>query len=114
MRLPINSFQSFSPTIHCKEDGGEEEVLVINQVPACIKYYIGTLLGYAATTPAAEKARADCFIMNVCDYIDESRKSFHPVKGSMSFKEQTEEGDTESKERTKTSMPIRLVYFDKI
>jgi glutathione S-transferase len=101
----------FPPAIHhIPTDGGEE--VIINQVPACMQY-IGTMLGYAPSSPA-EKARADCILMNATDYIAEGRSSFHPVKNTMSYNDQKEEGDKASKEWSKTRMLIWLAYFEKI
>lgn len=101
----------FPPAIHHVPTDGSEEV-IINQVPACMQY-IGTMLGYSPSGPA-EKARADCILMNATDYVAEGRSSFHPVKDKMSYAEQKEEGDKESKEWSKTRMLIWLAYFEKI
>jgi glutathione S-transferase len=101
----------FPPAIHhTPADGGEE--VIINQVPACMQY-IGRILGYTPVTPA-EQARADCVLLNANDYIAEGRRTFHPTKDSMSYKDQQEEGDKVSKEWTESRMLMWLAYFDKI
>ena len=49
--------------------------------------YIGEVLGYAPVTPA-ERGRAESVMANAIDYIAEGRRSFHPVKDSMSYNDQ--------------------------
>lgn len=100
----------FPPAIHHKPEQGEE--VIINQVAACMSY-IGTMLGYAPSTPA-EKARADCVLLNACDYISEGRQTFHPVNNHASYKDQMEQGDKASKEWSKARMLMWLAYFEKI
>lgn len=101
----------FPPAIHHVPSDGSEEVM-INQVPACMQY-IGDTLGYTPSSPA-ERARADCILMNATDYLAEGRRQFHPVKDSMSYSDQAEEGDKVSKAWTQQRMPVWLAYFDKI
>jgi glutathione S-transferase len=100
----------FPPAIwHRPKDG--EEVLV-NQVGACL-IYLGDELGYAPGS-TAEKARANSIMLNALDYIAEGRQSFHPVKNHMSYLDQKVEGDTASKEFSKTRMPTFLHHFNKV
>jgi len=91
---------------------GEEEPVLINQVGACM-IYLGDQLGYAPQT-AAEKARANCIMLNALDYVSEGRSSFHPVKNSMSYNDQKEEGDKVSKEFSQLRMKIFLQHFNKV
>lgn len=102
----------FPPAIwHRPASGGGEEVMV-NQVGACM-IYLGEQLGYAPSN-AAERARADSILLNCLDYIAEGRASFHPVKNSMSYYKQKEEGDTVSKQFTKDRMKKFLHHFHKV
>jgi glutathione S-transferase len=94
------------PTAH-----GTEEVLV-NQVGACM-IYLADALGYAPATHA-EKARANCMMMNAIDYIADGRSSFHPVQNTMSYHDQKEEGDRVSKEFSTGRMLKYLAYFHKM
>ncbi|CAJ1945550.1 unnamed protein product [Cylindrotheca closterium] len=111
---PIPNPVFFPPAIwhRPKKDGEEEEEVIINQVGACVMY-IGEQLGYAPQS-AKEKALANMITLNALDYIAEGRSSFHPVKNSMSYSDQKEEGDKASKEFTKTRMPIWLAHFEKM
>lgn len=109
---PLPNPVFFPPAIwHRPADNAEGEV-VVNQVGACCMY-IGEQLGYAPQSPK-EKALADMITMNAVDYIAEGRSSFHPVKNTMSYNDQKEEGDKVSKEFTKTRMPIWLAHFEKM
>lgn len=100
----------FPPAIwHRPEDG--EEVL-INQSGACM-IYLGDVLGYAPSTPA-ERARATAVMLNCMDYIAEGRSSFHPVKNTMSYHDQKEEGDKFSKEFCQSRMKNFLLHFNKV
>jgi glutathione S-transferase len=100
----------FPPAIwHRPKDGDE---VLINQVGACL-IYLGDKLGYAPVSDA-ERARANCIMLNALDFISEGRNSFHPVKNSMSYKEQKEEGDKASKEFSQHRMLIFLHHFDKV
>jgi len=111
---PLPNPVFFPPAIwhRPKDDNNAEGEVVINQVGACCMY-IGEQLGYGPQSPK-EKALADMITMNAVDYIAEGRSSFHPVKNSMSYNDQKEEGDKASKEFTKTRMPIWLAHFEKI
>ncbi|KAG7345119.1 glutathione S-transferase [Nitzschia inconspicua] len=86
--------------------------VMVNQTAACMAY-LGDVLGYAPSTPA-ERARANAVTLNALDYIAEGRSSFHPVKNSMSYKDQKDEGDKCSKEFVGTRMKIFLYHFAKI
>ena len=100
----------FPPAVrHCPPDG--EEVF-INQVSACM-VYIGQVLGYAPAT-AAERGRAESVMANAIDYIAEGRRSFHPFKDGMSYKDQKEQGDRVSREFATGRMLIWLQHFDKV
>jgi glutathione S-transferase len=108
--VPLPNPVFFPPAIwHRPKDN--VDAVVINQVGACVMY-IGEQLGYAPQS-AKERALADMITMNAIDYIAEGRSSFHPVKNSMSYSDQKEEGDKASKEFTKTRMPIWLAHFEK-
>jgi glutathione S-transferase len=61
-----------------------------------------------------ERARANAVTLNAMDYIAEGRSSFHPVKNSMSYKDQKEEGDRASQEFVKTRMKTYLYHFQKV
>jgi len=88
-----------------------EEVLV-NQVAATM-VYLGEVLGYAPVS-AAERARADAITQNALDYISAGRLSFHPVKGTMSYNEQWEEGDKASAEWLAGRAQVFLQHFEKV
>lgn len=100
----------FPPAIWHRPLDGEE--VFINQVSACM-VYMGEVLGYAPST-AAERGRAESVMANAIDYIAEGRRSFHPVKDAMSYKDQKEEGDRVSKEFAANRMLIWLHHFDKV
>jgi len=100
----------FPPAIWHRPPNGEE--VIVNQVAACM-IYIGDFLGYSPTSPT-EKAMANMIILNAMDYISRGRSSFHPVKDSMSYNDQKEEGDKSSLEWTKEKMPIWLAHFEKV
>ncbi len=100
----------FPPAIWHRPAQGDE--VIINQVAACL-VYLGENLGYAPKS-AAERARADCIMLNALDYISEGRRSFHPVQDKLSYKDQKEEGDKASKEFSKSRMPIYLHHFNKV
>jgi glutathione S-transferase len=108
IKIPSPIF--FPPAIWHRPAGGEE--VIINQVGACMTY-LGEVLGYSPKTPA-ELARAQCILLNALDYISDGRKSFHPVKDTMSYNDQKEEGDKASKEFAKTRMMIWLAHFEKV
>ena len=95
-----------------KSNGNGEEDIIINQVGACVMY-LGDVLGYSPKT-SKESALANCITLNALDYISEGRASFHPVKNSMSYNDQKEEGDKASLEFTKTRMTIWLAHFEKV
>jgi len=100
----------FPPAIWHRPADGEE--VLVNQVGACL-IYIGDQLGYAPKS-AAEKARANSILLNALDYVSEGRSSFHPVKNSMSYKDQKEEGDKVSKEFSQLRMKLFLHHFNKV
>lgn len=100
----------FPPAIWHRPADGEE--VLINQVGACM-IYIGDKLGYAPAS-VAERGRANCIMLNALDYISEGRSSFHPVKSSMSYHDQKEEGDKCSKEFSIQRMPLFLHHFNKV
>ncbi|CAB9527095.1 glutathione Stransferase [Seminavis robusta] len=101
----------FPPAIwHRPRDGGEE--VLINQSAACM-IYLGDVLGYAPSS-AAERARANAVLLNAMDYIAEGRVSFHPVKNTMSYNDQKEEGDKSSKEWCENRMKNFLYHFNKV
>jgi glutathione S-transferase len=100
----------FPPAIWHRPIGGEE--VLINQVGACM-IYLGEKLGYMPSS-AAERARANSIMLNSLDYICEGRHSFHPVKNSMSYHDQKEEGDKASKAFAETRMLFFLHHFNKI
>jgi glutathione S-transferase len=50
----------------------------------------------------------------VIDYLADGRASFHPVKNTLSYHEQTEEGDRVSKEFAAGRMLKYLAYFHKL
>ena len=103
----------FPPAVlHRPKNNKHEPPVMINQVGACM-IYLGDQLGYAPQTPA-EAARANSILLNALDYISEGRKSFHPVKNSMSYNDQKEEGDKESKEFCQTRLPFFLYHFEKV
>ena len=93
-----------------KEGEGAEEVR-INQVGA-IMVYLGEVLGYAPAT-AAERARADALTQNALDFISSGRLSFHPVKSTMSYTQQREEGDKASAEWLAGRAGSWLQHFEK-
>jgi glutathione S-transferase len=101
----------FPPAIrHCPRIG--DKAVLINQLPACIRY-ISSQIGYEPKTPA-ECARADCIMMNALDYLSEGRRSFHPMKDTASYFDQKEEGDKMSLEFCKGRMKLWLHHFNKI
>lgn len=100
----------FPPALWHRPADGEE--VLINQVGACM-IYLGDTLSYAPRS-TAERARANCIMMNALDYISEGRCSFHPVKNSMSYNDQKEEGDKASKVFSKERMPLFLHHFNKV
>jgi glutathione S-transferase len=100
----------FPPALWHRPPGGEE--VIINQVGACVMY-LGEILGYAPKSPK-ESALASAITMNAIDYIAEGRSCFHPVKNTMSYSDQKEEGDKSSKEFAKTRMTIWLAHFEKV
>jgi glutathione S-transferase len=100
----------FPPAIWHRPKDGEE--VLINQTGACMIYQ-GDILGYAPAT-TAERARANAVLLNAMDYIAEGRMSFHPVKNSMSYHDQKEEGDRVSKEFAETRMKNFLYHFNKV
>lgn len=100
----------FPPAIWHRPVSGEE--VLINQVGACM-IYLGDQLGYAPQS-AAETARANCTMLNALDYVSDGRSSFHPIKNSMSYKDQKEEGDKVSKEFSQTRMKLFLHHFNKV
>ena len=108
----------YPPAIHHKpaanNDGGQQqqEEVYVNQVGACM-IYLADKLGYAPATDA-EKARANSILMNCVDYIADGRASFHPVKNTMSYNDQKEEGDRVSKEFTQDRMKKYLYHFNKV
>ena len=101
----------FPPALLHKPSDGSDQIL-INQVGACVMY-LGDVLGYDPKT-AKERALANTITLNALDYIAEGRSSFHPVKNSMSYKDQQKEGDAASLEFTKTRMTIWLAHFEKL
>ena len=101
----------FPPAIHHKPADGSPEVHV-NQVAACMSY-LGNVLGYKPAD-AAEQARADSICQNAQDMIGQGRLSFHPVKGTMSYNDQKEEGDKASALWTVEKLPIWLAHFEKV
>jgi len=102
----------FPPAIWHRPKNNKEEEVFVNQVGACM-IYLGEQLGYAPAS-SAERARADMILLNSCDYIAEGRLSFHPVKNSMSYNDQKEEGDKCSKEFSNSRMLFWLHHFNKI
>lgn len=100
----------FPPALWHRPAGGEE--VIVNQVGACVMY-LGDILGYAPKSPK-EKGLANMITMNAIDYIAEGRSSFHPVKNTMSYNDQKEEGDKASLEFSKTRMTIWLAHFEKM
>ena len=100
----------YPPAIWHRQPNGEE--VLVNQVGACMMY-LGEILGYHPPSPA-ERARATSVMLNCLDYISEARSSFHPVKNSMSYNDQKEEGDRVSKEFTKDRMKRFLLHFNKV
>ena len=104
----------YPPSIHHQPPNGsnKEDQVFVNQVGACM-IYLGDKLGYAPETHA-EKARANSILMNAIDYIADGRASFHPVKNTMSYNDQKEEGDRVSKEFTQDRMKKYLSHFNKI
>lgn len=94
------------------KSGTPKKKVLINQVAACMMY-LGDQLGYAPQS-AEQAARANCILLNALDYISEGRKSFHPVKNAMSYKEQKEEGDKCSKEFCETRMLFYLYHFERV
>lgn len=102
----------FPPAIWHRPKDGISPELMINQSAACMMY-IGDILGYAPAS-AAERARANAVTLNAVDYIAEGRSSFHPVKNSMSYKDQKKEGDAASKVFVETRMKVFLYHFTKV
>lgn len=101
----------FPPAIHHKPTDGSPEVFV-NQVHACMAYMCN-VLGYK-TADAAEQARADCICLNAQDMIGAGRLSFHPIKGTMSYNDQKEEGDKASAVWAREQLPVWLAHFEKV
>lgn len=99
----------FPPAVWHRPKDGEE--VMISQSAACM-VYLGDKLGYAPSSDA-ERARANSVLMNAMDYIAEGRRTFHPVKDKMSYKDQKEEGDKASKEFSQSRMKMFLYHFDK-
>lgn len=106
-----STFPVFFPPAIWHRPANREHVL-INQVGACIMY-LGDALGYAPAT-AAERARANCITLNALDFIGEGRSSFHPVKNSMPYADQKEQGDKASKEFSQGRMLFYLHHFNKL
>jgi Glutathione S-transferase, C-terminal domain len=102
----------YPPAVWHRPPTSKESAALINQVAACMSY-IGEQLGYNPKT-IQERARADCITQNCLDYIGEGRASFHPVKNTMSYKDQKEEGDKKSKEFSQFRMKLFLHHFNKI
>jgi glutathione S-transferase len=103
----------YPPAILHRPVGGDGcQQIMVNQVGACM-IYLGDELGYAPTTHA-EKARANCVLLNSLDYISEGRSSFHPVDNKKSYKDQKDEGDRKSKLFSQDRMLVYLHYFNKI
>lgn len=102
----------FPPAILHRPSGGSEPLVLVNQVGACM-IYLGDVLGYAPKTNA-EKARANCIMLNCLDYLADGRVSFHPVKNTASYHDQEEEGNRVSKEFTKDRMLKYLHHFNKV
>jgi glutathione S-transferase len=90
----------------------EGEEVYINQVAACM-IYLGEQLGYSPRSPA-ERARADCILLNVQDFIAAGRLSFHPVNSHASYFDQVEEADRVSLEWSKTKLPVWLAHLEKV
>ncbi len=106
--VPYPTF--FPPAIWHRPEQGEE--VRVNQVAACM-VYLGEVLGYAPAS-AAERARADCITQNALDYISAGRLSFHPVKATMSYNDQKEEGDKASAEWLSARAAVFLQHFEKV
>ena len=102
----------YPPAIWHRPTDGSGPPVLINQVGACM-IYLGDVLGYAPST-TAERARANQILLNALDYISDGRSSFHPVKNHMSYNEQKEEGDKESKAFAQGRMLSFLHHFDKV
>lgn len=100
----------FPPALWHRPKSGEH--VILNQVGACVMY-LGDILGYSPKS-AKERALANTITLNALDYISEGRSSFHPVKNSMSYHDQKEEGDKASLEFSKTRMTIWLAHFEKV
>lgn len=100
----------FPPALWHRPKSGEE--VHINQLGACMTY-LGETLGYAPAV-ASERARADAITQNALDYISAGRLSFHPVKGTMSYSEQKEEGDKASAAWITERGSVFLQFFEKI
>lgn len=101
----------FPPALWHRPEGGGQEVC-INQVGAIV-VYLGEVLGYSPAS-AAERARADAITQNALDYISAGRLSFHPVKGTMSYNDQKEEGDKASAEWLAGRAGVFLQHFEKV
>jgi glutathione S-transferase len=100
----------YPPAIwHKPKDGPEVH---INQVHACI-VYLAEQLGYAPAS-AAERALADSIALNAQDYISAGRATFHPIKNTMSYNDQKEEGDKASKEFAEGRMGVWLQHLEKV
>jgi glutathione S-transferase len=103
----------FPPALwHRPSGNGISAPVMINQTAACM-IYIGDVIGYGPASPM-ERARANAVTLNAMDYIAEGRSSFHPVKNSMSYNDQKEEGDRASQEFVKTRMKTYLNHFQKV
>ena len=101
----------FPPALsHTPGNGGE--TVYINQVQAIV-VYLGEVLGYAPSSPS-ERARADHISLNAQDYISSGRLSFHPVKSTMSYNDQKEEGDKVSAEWIQARGSVFLMFLEKL
>jgi Glutathione S-transferase, C-terminal domain len=98
--------------LHRPTNGTDDDVVIVNQVGACM-IYLGDVLGYAPGS-VGEKARANAIMLNSLDYISEGRRSFHPVQDKMSYNDQKEEADKSSKEWSQTRMQMYLRHFNKV
>jgi glutathione S-transferase len=101
----------YPPMIRHRPTDGSPPVLV-NQVGACM-IYLGDQLGYAPAS-SAERARANAILLNCLDFISDGRSAFHPIKNTMSYSEQKEEGDKVSLEFSKTRMLKYLHHLEKV
>ena len=104
----------FPPAIWHRPKAQEppQQEVCVNQVAACITY-LGEQLGYSPAS-AAERAKADALTQNALDFISAGRASFHPVKNTMSYTEQREEGDKASAEWLAGRAAVFLQHFEKV